>query len=348
VAASGDRTRVSYLYSDDGGLTWTHPHSLAKRSFKAGWGNDTSQPNLGDYNQAVAQSGAFYASYAITRPVGFADGQPSLGMTVPDVDVRVLQPYSTDGDHDSETDSPDVLSKEIRGGRPGEHRVSTTLLSENFDSVTPGTLPVGWVAMHGAGANAVPWNTTKSFAPGSCGPSNKAFHQESNDSSTPDQARWERLFSPVMTVPASSEYVSVDFDVCYDTEDDPILRVQAYDGFFLRLTDLTPGRTPRSVLAEAFERVFTTDGFKHYPKHFPRSGNPSYFEDMSAWAGFSAGRQHVHMEFPGMAGSVFQLRFEYSQDESGVCSDLRPGHACGVSFDNVVVRNLGSNSDTTN
>jgi hypothetical protein len=49
-----------------------------------------------------------------------------------------------------------------------------------------------------------------------------------------------------------------------------------------------------------------------------------------------------------MAGSVFQLRFEYSQDEIGVCSDLRPGHACGVSFDNVVVRNLGANSDTTN
>ena len=86
--------------------------------------------------------------------------------------------------------------------------------------------------------------------------------------------------------------------------------------------------------------MFTTDGFKHYPKHLPRNSNPAYFQDMSAWAGASGGIQHVHLELPGMAGSLFQLRFEFTQDQFGTCADVRPGQPCGVSVDNVVVRNM--------
>jgi len=130
----------------------------------------------------------------------------------------------------------------------------------------------------------------------------------------------------------------VDFDVCYDTEDEPLLNVWAYDGLFLRVTDLTPGHSVRSVLAEAFEDRFTTDGFFGYPKHFPRNNDPAYFEDMSVWAGASGAFQHVHMRLPGMAGTVAQLRFEYAQDELGTCADVRPGHSCGVIVDNVKVQ----------
>jgi hypothetical protein len=61
---------------------------------------------------------------------------------------------------------------------------------------------------------------------------------------------------------------------------------------------------------------------------------------MSAWSGISNGLQHVHLELPGMGGSLFQLRFEYTQDAIGICTDVRPGHACGVAVDNVVVRNF--------
>jgi hypothetical protein len=43
-----------------------------------------------------------------------------------------------------------------------------------------------------------------------------------------------------------------------------------------------------------------------------------------------------------MAGSTVQLRFEYTQDEFGICSDVRPGHTCGVSFDNLVVNSVRS------
>jgi hypothetical protein len=168
-----------------------------------------------------------------------------------------------------------------------------------------------------------------------------AFHPNANDGA-PDlsPARWERLLSPAITVPPDADLVTLDFDVCYDTEDDPNFNILAYDGFFLRVTDLTPGRTLRSVLAEAFEQQFTTDGFKHYPKHFPRSNDPNYFEDMSAWAGASTKFQHVHLEFPGMAGSVVQLRFEYTQDASGTCADVRPGDSCGVALDNVNMKSI--------
>ena len=63
---------------------------------------------------------------------------------------------------------------------------------------------------------------------------------------------------------------------------------------------------------------------------------------MSAWSGDSAGLKHVHLKLPGMAGSRAQLRFEFAQDSLGTCADVRPGHACGVLVDNVVVQSVVS------
>jgi len=144
--------------------------------------------------------------------------------------------------------------------------LTTTMLSQNCDSGAP-----GWVPAHGAGDNTVPWSISSTF----CGNSPKLFHTNANDGPAGgSSARWERLFSPVITIPGDAQWVEVEFDVCYDTQDDPILRTLAYDGLFLRVADLTPGRTPRSVLAEAFEDEFTTGTLKHYPKHLPRSNDP--------------------------------------------------------------------------
>jgi len=141
-------------------------------------------------------------------------------------------------------------------------------------------------------------------------------------------------------VPADADYVTVEFDVCTDTEYDPNFNITAYDGVLLRVTDLTAGRTLRSVLAEAFEDEFTTGGIKHYPKHLPRGNNAAYFEDMSVWAGKSGGRQHVRVRLPGMAGSTAQLRFEFTQDSFATCLDVGGGPVCGVSVDNVVVKSV--------
>jgi len=455
IASSGDLTEISHLFSDDGGRHWRAPQPLTSRPFHAGWGNDTGQPNLGDYNQVVAQNGDAFFSYALASrpPAGFADGQPtSASMTVPDAEFsKVHQSDAGDEGEDEDGDGgggrtltlniADIVTRDsgangfidpgetvaVKIGlrnyatnrlyahkvdgvnavlstttpgvsvvrarsryeniRPGETEVNRTdfmlridsgfvpgttielalqvghddgpsttllqsvftgtphatpLLSENFDAVAPGTVPAGWVRSHAGGANTVPWTTNNTF----CGAtSNAAFHQNAADGPGPSaftNTRFERFFSPLFAVPANSEYVTIDMDVCYDTEDEPALRVQAYDGFLLRVTDQTPGRVLRSVLAEAFEDVLTTGTFFHYPKHLPRSGNGNYFQDMSAWAGFSNGVKHVHMRLPGMAGSTAQLRFEFTQDAIGTCADVRPGHACGVSFDNLVVASVRS------
>src|SRR5213078_4439106 len=62
---------------------------ISDRPFQAGWGNDTGQPNIGDYNQAVAQGGELFAVFATTESKGFADGQPSSGnYTTPDVTFK--------------------------------------------------------------------------------------------------------------------------------------------------------------------------------------------------------------------------------------------------------------------
>lgn len=427
IAASGDLTETSYLYSDDAGTTWHKPMPVTDRPFHAGYGNDSGQPNLGDYNQAVAQGNELFVVWAGNPSlVGFTDGQPSTVMTVPDVffkraplvkaslrlgavvatdaggngfidageDIRLaapLQNYVTNplsaaqvsgitGTLSSSTPGVSVIqgASSYAPAAPGAtvantadyvlrlsptfvpgtrielelnvsssegstrllHTLSTgtpaatVLLSQNFDAVSPGTLPAGWVAAHGAGMNAVPWTTNATFNAGN----NGAFHANANDAANP--TRWERLFSPAFNVPANSDYVTVDFDAKYDTEDDPNLRTLAYDGMFLRITDLTTGRTLRSVLAEAFAEEFTTGAVQHYPKHLPRGSDPSYFEDMSSWAGDSQGLKHVHLKLPGMAGSRAQLRFEFTQDGVAICSDVRPGHTCGVLVDNIVVNSV--------
>ena len=437
IAVNGDLSETTHLFSDDGGLTWSKPTPLTDRPFHAGYGNDTGQPNLGDYDQAVAQGGELFAVWAgAPNLVPFTDGQPgSASMTVPDIyfkrvtdrtaSVRLGPVSFVDGNGNGFIDVGEsvsltlplenyvtnVLSASAISGIsatlssstpgvtvtqafsaypglapgasapnatpyvivlspsfvPGTHidlalnvtssenpttllytlaprtpDVPTTLLSENFDGVAPGTLPAGWATSHGGGDNTVPWTTNNTFA-GTA--SNAAFHVNANDgpATANGPTRFERLFTPSFTVPANADYVTVDMDIAYDTEDDPAFNIQAFDGFCLRVTDLTTGRVLRSVLAEAFAEEFTTDGFNHYPKHLPRgAAGGRYFEDMSVWGGFSNGFQHVHMKLPGMAGSAAQLRFEYTQDVCCTCADVRPGHQCGVLFDNLVIKSFKS------
>jgi len=445
VDTSGDLSEVSWQFSNDGGLSWSKPTPLTARAFHAGYGNDTGQPNLGDYNQAVARQNQLFAAYATTHPVGFADGQPGIRFTVPDVSftrnprqrISLRQGTITVTDppagrrrsgHDAEDDDDDgrvvklvkiplfnYVTNPLNASavRNVEARLSTTtpgvaidederkygtiapgqtktgrgdfvlklsptfvsgtpialvlrvsseegstvlldtidtgqpqatqLLAENFDGVAPGTLPAGWTSVHVTRANGtpnnVPWTTNKTF----CGTtSNAAFHVNANDVQSPpapNQARFERLFSPIFNVPAASSYVTLEMDVCTNTEDEPFFNIQAYDGLVLRITDLTAGRVLRSNLAEAFAKEIKTGSLKHYPKHFPRFTSAVYLEDMSAWAGDSQGFQHVHMKLPGMGGSRAQLRFEYTQDPSADCTAVRPG-PCGVMVDNIVVRNV--------
>jgi Big-like domain-containing protein/Calx-beta domain-containing protein/FIMAH domain-containing protein len=436
IAAAGDLTETTVQFSDDGGLSWSKPTPLSDRPFHAAYGNDTGQPNIGDYNQAVAQNGELLAIWAGTVPVGFTDGQPSTSMTTPDVVFKRLAASSTTislslgtpavsepgngfidpGDLVSftlpltnyvtnppaaaavsgisatlSTSTPGVsvvqatqsygsLAPGATAGNaspftvqfdqsfvPGRHvefvltassaqgsvvlpftqstgaPIATPIFTENFDGVAAGALPAGWSTSHGGGSNVVPWTTNATFMG-----SNAAFHINANDAANP--TRFERLFSPLITVPADAEYVTMDFDVAYDTEDDLYdwaghqFNVLAYDGFLLRITDQTPGSTLRSVQIESFAEEFTTGGTPFYPKKMPRNSSTAYLQDLSAWAGFSNGVKHVHLKLPGMAGTTVQLRWEFTQDSGGTCADLRPGHTCGVGFDNIVMNSVRSSS----
>jgi len=294
IDASGDRTETTALYSDDGGATWSNPFPISSRPFHAGHGNDSSQPNLGDYNQGVAQSGGLLAAWAGTHPIGFTDGLPaSTSFTVPDVEVTpvpeglVFAPLSlgdprfveTGGDGAIDSDDRVELTLPLRNfvtnslsassvtgisatlsttcpdatipdgvssypaaaagasvenvspfvlhlapafvpGTPLELTLEvasdqgtaslpftlatgtpifTPVLVENFNGVSPGSLPSGWSAVHGASAstlNVVPWTTNNTFCETS---SNAAFHQNANDGVIGLPTRWERLFSPRVT-----------------------------------------------------------------------------------------------------------------------------------------------------
>jgi len=221
-----------------------------------------------------------------------------------------------------------------------------------------GSLPDGWSTLHQGptpptnvtptpDGYIVPWTTNASF----CGTvSNGLFHVNANDgpriNGILNPTRWERAISPMITIPDIAEFVTLEFDICYDTEDDPNFPVTDFDGMVLRIRDFTSGRTARAVLAEAFADSIQTGNMAFMPKHFPRVSNSSYFDDVSNWGGYSNGFQHVSMRLPGMAGSTIQLSFEFTQDSNTICSDLRPGHDCGVMVDNIVMNSVVSKGNS--
>ena len=428
VAAAGDLMETVALSSDDGGVTWSPPFALSPHPFHTGHGNDSGQPNLGDYNQLVAQDGEVFAVWAQTAQRDYTDGLPSTSMTTPDfaftrvaelsprLPVRLGAESLADTGADGFIDVGDEIELNIplvnfaqssvfagtltnvtatlviavagvvvldatatygsipagatgvssepfrvqvgydfpvglkfdwrldvtadQGATTLRHSMSTgtpvetMIFAENFNGVGPGSLPAGWASIHQTGQLVVPWTTNNSF----CGTgSNAAFHSEDGGFFS---TRHERLSTPTIPIPPESEFVIAEFDVCYNTEDESALRVQAYDGFFLRVSDFQGTTNLRSVLAEAFAEEFTTGGVAHYPKHLPRSTDTAYFQDMSAWAGDSQGFQHVRMKLPGMAARTVRLRFEYTQDATLTCADVRPGAVCGVMMDNMTLHSF--------
>jgi len=90
VGATGDLIETMHTYSTNQGTSWSPPTPVTDRPFHAGYGNDTSQPNLGDYNQSVGRNGKLYTIWAgnTQRPL-YDEGQPtSTSMFTPDVYVE--------------------------------------------------------------------------------------------------------------------------------------------------------------------------------------------------------------------------------------------------------------------
>ncbi len=435
---SGDLTEAMYTQSTDGGVTWAAPTPLLDAPFRAGFGNDGSQPNMGDYNQNIALGGFHYATIAATaQRIRYDEGQPTSASTVsPDtyfdkraqnaqivplrfkaqttteascnalgnsfLDPResvnlavTLENYVTNPVTSPATitaisgtistaaanvtiDTPTVGFANIAAGATGATTTPfkftlgpafvpgteidfllsitsaqgttqipltvdtgtpgtmTSILSENFESIVPPALPAGWtLANGGPAAPDDPWLTAAAPLAGTAG--NWLFHD--NDGALEE---FRRAFSPIVVVPAAAgeAYVLLDFDIRYNTEDEPTQAVTAYDGMTLRITDQTVGATLRSVLAEAFAKSIKTGSINHFPKHLPRDNSAPYFQDMSVWAGDSAGVQHVSMVFraTGMTGRSIQLRWEYTEDGGGDCTLAGHTAPCGVAVDNIVLK----------
>jgi len=336
-------------FTDSGGNGFVDPGD--QLSFTLPLTNSVTNP----VNGAQTYSGISGALSTSTPGVSIVSGTSTYPNIAPGATASNATPYVVQVDQSftpgtpiefslavSTAQAPTTLPFTRSTGTP----IATTIFSENFNGVPAGSLPAGWGTIHAGGANTVPWTTNNSF----CGAtSNGLFHQNANDGPTGGSpARFERVASPNIVVPAGAEYVTLDFDICYDTEDDPNFNVLAYDGALLRITDFTAGRFARANLVEAFAEQITTGNILHYPKHGPRSSNANYFQDMSMWSGDSGGFKHVTMKFPGMAGSTVQLRPDYTQDSSGTCSDVRPGHvSCGVIIDNIVMNSVVSSSVVT-
>lgn len=217
----------------------------------------------------------------------------------------------------------------LETGGPGTPDV---LLREDFDAASAPALPSGWRSERAGGlASTSTWVVSQTLTPGN----NAAFHDEE-----PSTAHVS-LVSPAVTIPDTAESftITLDFDLAYELEDDPQKLVQAFDGLTLRVEDLTPGATPRAVLAEAFAEQIVTGAIHHFPKHLPARDDPDYLSDQSVWSGSSGGSQRVSIRFPGegMRGRTVQLRFDYTQDDSQICTDVGRSGPCGVAIDNVVL-----------
>ncbi len=431
---SGDLTEAMVTKSTNNGTSWTPPTPVLDAPFHAGYGNDGSQPNMGDYNQAVFVNGILHSTWGATdRRVRYDSGQPTSGSTLtPDTyyDKRVmsdqiiplrlrslstaeascnalgntfldptetadltvtLENYVTNpvaspatitgisGTLSTSTpnvtiDTASASWANIAAGATGANTApfkftlgagfvpgaeidfiltlnsgqgttqiplmvdtgtpgtSTTLLSENFEAIAPPALPAGWTVINGGPAMPDdPWVTAAAPLAGTAG--NWLFHD--NDGALEE---FRRAASPIIAIPAvaGESYVILDFDIRYNTEDEPSQLVTAYDGLTLRITDQTPANLLRSVLTEAFAKSITTGTMNHFPKHLPRDNSAPYFQDMSVWAGDSGGVLHVRKVFRGlgMTGRMVQLRWEYTEDGNTAC----PVAPCGVAVDNIVMR----------
>jgi hypothetical protein len=92
-SGTSDLTDVFHAHSFDHGVTWTCPTPLTDKPFHAEYGNTTSQPNIGDYNQCVGDNGSMYTVFAKTDEASHLTWAPDSyidihDMTPADVPVR--------------------------------------------------------------------------------------------------------------------------------------------------------------------------------------------------------------------------------------------------------------------
>lgn len=169
-SGTSDLTDVFHTHSNDGGLTWSCPTPLTDKPFHAEYGNSTSQPNMGDYNQCVGDGGFMYTVFAKTDEGTWLTWAPDTyidvhDMTTVDAPVRFASVSFSDtgctsGDgfiQPLETADITVTIQQYSNCAAGVTGISGTLSTS-----TPGVIVTQSVSSFGSlgGAGTTSANTT--------------------------------------------------------------------------------------------------------------------------------------------------------------------------------------------
>lgn len=123
-----DLTEVVHAHSLNGGASWSAPVPLLSKPFHAEYGNDTGQPNIGDYNQVFSQNGGLYASYARTGVPDYQTNSPDTYFSQSSTnsaaaplyikEVRVVDDVGCQTDGYIEPDEVATIEIELANGDP--------------------------------------------------------------------------------------------------------------------------------------------------------------------------------------------------------------------------------------
>ena len=82
--AGSDLTELVRVSSNDGGGTWSRPAALTRQPFHAEYGQDTGQPNLGDYVQCASQGDFLYVAFARSGEADYQTSAPDAYLAISD------------------------------------------------------------------------------------------------------------------------------------------------------------------------------------------------------------------------------------------------------------------------
>ena len=181
---------------------------------------------------------------------------------------------------------------------------NTTVLTQNFDSVTAPALPTGWTtAFTGFGSNWVTETTNRDTLP------NAAYTRDSTNTGTSE------LDSPVIAMPSGS--YQLFFKNFYDLE----YRVGTSVGYDGGVLEIKIGTNAYVDILTA-GGSFVTNGYNRLITNF--YGNP--LSNRPAWSGTSSGFTNTIVNLPASAsGQNIQLRWRLGTDNGNGTSTPNTG-----------------------
>jgi hypothetical protein len=171
--------------------------------------------------------------------------------------------------------------------------VPVTTFTQNFDSVTAPALPGGWSTSASGGSN---WVTSSAFRDST---PNAVFAFEPTNSGVTE------LISPL--IPITTTSAKLVFKNFYNSECDPAIKTNAYDGGVLEIK--IGGGAFTDILSAGGS--FATNGYNK--KIDPTDDNP--LDGRQCWSGLSGGFLTTMVNLPaGAAGQNVQFKWRFGTD----------------------------------